>query len=557
MTFFTTTPRARLLSAGTIFLVALALRVAAASVLGDLPISRTPQLDSAAYVSWARALVANPAFWPAYPEHAPGYPLFIASVLGILGGSLMAVRVVQAVLGAIGCVLTARVAARTLTPGAFLPAGLLQAVYAPLVYIDTALLAESLLIFLLMLLLDRTTSARAPKHWLLAGLILGLAIVVRPTALVLFPAFAIVIALREPRPAALRHAAALLAGTFLITLPAVAQNWRVTGVPLVQAYGGMNLYLGNRPSGSGMASARLGGEWDSLEGEASRAGVARNDQDAYYVRQTLDEIADRPGQYAALLGSKLVWAFQDEELRDTHSYYFFEGSLPWLGWLPGFGVAAALAVIGLWSAFAQARTDRSGVWWLAAYLGAMLVSVVFLVVGTRYRMPIVPAVIAFAGAGAAFAVDRVRARDWRSVGVLAIVFLVALAGVNARTHAASRNPAEEYALTGLSLLQENNTAGAEATVRAAIGMDDSSFAWDVLGMVLLRRELRRDALDAFQRAIQLNERNATAWVHLGLAHEFLGNGRAAVAAYQKALSITPQRAEALAALDAALKRYAR
>lgn len=547
------TSPARFLPPAAIFSVALGLRLAAAYQFGDLPLSRTPQLDSSAYVSWAQALVADPTFWPAYPEHAPGYPFFMAAVLGISGGSLMAVRIAQAILGAIGCVLTARVAARTLTPGAFLPAGLLQAAYAPLLYIDTALLAESLLIFLLILSLDLATSARERKHWLLAGLVLGLAIVVRPTALALLPAFGIVIALRGPRPAALRHAGALLAGVCLIALPVVVQNWRVTGIPLVQAYGGLNIYLGNRPSGSGMASARLGGEWDSLEGEASRAGAARNDQDAYYVRRTLDEIADRPMQYAALLGSKLIWAFQDEELRDTHSYYFFE-ELPWLGWLPGFGVAAALAVVGLWAALSQARSDRSGVWWLAAYLGAMLVTIVFLVVGTRYRMPIVPAVAAFAGAGVAFAVDRARGRHWRSVGALAIVFLVTLAGVNARTDEASRNLAEEYALTGLSLLQENNTAGAEATVRTAIGMDDSSFAWDVLGLVLLRRELRRDALDAFQRAVQVNERNATAWTHLGLAYEFAGNRQRALDSYRMALSITPERAEPRQMLERALNR---
>ena len=68
-------------------------------------------------------------------------------------------RILQSILGAIGCVLIARMASRTLTPRAFLPAGLLQAVYAPLIYIDTALLAESVFIFLLILGLDLATAA--------------------------------------------------------------------------------------------------------------------------------------------------------------------------------------------------------------------------------------------------------------------------------------------------------------------------------------------------------------------------------------------------------------
>jgi cytochrome c-type biogenesis protein CcmH/NrfG len=48
--------------------------------------------------------------------------------------------------------------------------------------------------------------------------------------------------------------------------------------------------------------------------------------------------------------------------------------------------------------------------------------------------------------------------------------------------------------------------------------------------------------------------NATAWLHLGLAYELLGNPRAAIAAYQKALEITPQRPEAQELLEAARRR---
>ena len=551
---------ARFASPVTVFLVAVALRLAAAFVLGDLPISRMPQLDSAAYVSWARALVDEPSFWPAYPEHAPGYPIFVAIVLALSGGSLMAVRIVQAILGAIGCVLTARIASRTLTPKAFLPAGLLQASYAPLIYIDTALLAEGLFVFLLIAVLALATSARTRRHWLLCGAVLGVAAVVRPTALVLLPAFAIVLALRTNRARAMASAIALAAGTAVVVTPVVVQNWRVTGLPMVQAYAGLNVYLGNRPSGNGMAAARLGGEWDALEGEASRAGADRNAQDQYYIRKTLREIADEPRRYAGLLASKVLWATQDEELRDTHSYHFFERAWPMLAWLPGFGVMAALAAAGLTSAFAKAsastRTaaDGEGLWLLIAYLAAMLVTVVFLVVGTRYRMPLVPAVIACGGAGVAAVLDRIRSRDWRGVGILAVIVAVTFAACNLRTDAASRNVAEEYAFTGLSLLQEGKIEEAETTSRAAIRMGDSSFAWDALGMVLLRRQLRNDAREAFERAVYINEKNATAWMHLGLAYEFLGNRPGALDSYRMALRITPERSEAKQLLQDALLR---
>ncbi len=542
------TPPAKFFAPAAIVLTALFLRLVAAFVLGELPISRTPQLDSAAYLSWARALIDDPSFWPAYPEHAPGYPVFMAIVLALTGGSLTAVRVVQAVLGALGCVLTARVAARTLTPKAFLPAGLLQALYAPLIYIDSALVAESLFVFLLIVTLDLATSAHTRKQWLLCGVVLGLAAVVRPTALVLLPAFAIVLVVRLPRATAMRFAAGLAAGMPIVVAPIVVQNWRVTGAPMVQAYAGLNVYLGNRPSGNGMAEARPGGEWDALEGEASRAGTDRNAQDRYYLGKTFSEIADEPGQYVRLLASKLAWTLQDQELRDTHSYYFFERALPLLRWLPGFGVVAALAMVGV------LLSGGIGRWWLVAYLAAMLLTVLLLVVGTRYRVPLVPALIAFAGAGVAAVIERARSRDWRAVGIGAAVFIVVLAASHARAHDASRNLAEEHAFTGLSLLQEGKVEDAETTYRTAIGLDDSSFAWDGLGLVLLRREMRHDAREAFQRAVYINERNATAWMHLGLAYQFLGNRQGALDSYRMALRITPERAETKQLLQDALLR---
>ena len=244
-----------------------------------------------------------------------------------------------------------------------------------------------------------------------------------------------------------------------------------------------------------------------------------------------------------------MWAAQDEELRDTHSYYFFEHELPLLRWLPGFGFIAALAVVG---GIVSRRSDQV---WLFAYIAAMLLTVTFLVVGTRYRLPLVPAVIAVAGAGIAGIIGLIWSRQWRNVAALTAVFVVMVAAFNVWTDTASRDLAEEYALTGLSLLQENKVEDAEATYRIAVGQGESSFAWDGLGLVLLRRKMRIEARDAFQRAVDINEKNATAWMHLGLTYEFLGNRQSALDAYRRALRITPQRAEAKQLLrDALLRR---
>ena len=357
-------------------------------VLGDLPISRTPQLDSSAYVGWAGALVSNGSFWPVYPEHAPGYPIFMSVILSAFESSLTAVRIVQSILGAIGCVLIARVASRTLTPRAFLPAGLLQAVYAPLIYIDTAILAESVFIFLLILGLDLATAAIGRGRAFAAGLVLGLATIVRPTALVVVIAFGIVLLLTRIKRHAtgLQLAAGFVAGALVVIAPVVVTNWRVTGVPMVQAYGGMNFYLGNRPAGNGMASARPGGEWDALEGEASRFGYGRNEQDAYYFRKTFEAIGAAPGSVCAAPGIEIAVGRAGRGAARHAQLPFLRRCL-----------AAAEMAAGVWcrarARVRSASSDRAapgggGCWSISA---PTLVTIVLLVVGTRYRLPLLPA----------------------------------------------------------------------------------------------------------------------------------------------------------------------
>jgi tetratricopeptide (TPR) repeat protein len=529
--------------------VGLTLRLIAVWQLDSLPLSRTPQLESAEYLAWARRIAELGFVWPVYPEHAPGYPFFLGGLLAVFNGSLTAVRLVQAVLGALACVLTARVAARTLSPAAFLPAGLLQAAYGPLIYLDAAILPESLLVFLIVWSLDIVTAPRqSARRWLWGGLVLGAACVVRPTALVLIPAYLIVLAIKRERPRRpLRLAGAFTAGAVVVIGAVMIQNAQVSGAPMLQAYGGPNFYLGNRPSGDGVLRARLGGEWDQLQGDASRASTERSGQDAFYFRRAMSEIGDRPLGYLRVLGTKLLWTVQAIELRDTHSFEFFRQASPLLRWLPAFGLIAALAAIG---AYAAPRRDAA---LLIGALIAVTMTVVFLAAGLRYRIPLVPMLVAFAGAGVAVLVEIVRKRDWRALAApigLAVAMSVL---THVRSDAASLNVGEEWALTGLSLLQESDLNEAEAAYRIAVELDpESSFAWDGLGLVQQQRGAAQPSIDAHAKAVAINPGNASAWLHLGIVRERTGDLRGALDAYRSAIAITPDRTEIVTALGLGL-----
>src|SRR5579871_888556 len=165
------------LSAGTavsaliaIFLVALAVRLIVASQLWDLPLVRTPKLDSAEYLAWARRMASGDFTWPVVSPHAPGYPLFLAALLAAGSGSLKFAIAAQSVVGAATAVLIAATAREWFGARAGWIAGLAYALYGPAVYVDTAILSEGLLLFLLTLALWATSRRdRARYLSVLAG----------------------------------------------------------------------------------------------------------------------------------------------------------------------------------------------------------------------------------------------------------------------------------------------------------------------------------------------------------------------------------------------------
>ncbi|HEY6066132.1 MAG TPA: tetratricopeptide repeat protein, partial [Thermoanaerobaculia bacterium] len=514
------------------------------------PLHRTPQLDSLEYSIRAQRFVNGDFAPPAVPAHGPGYPMFMAIVDRLSGGSLAALGVVQALLGAGLCAMVAMLGRRWFGRPAGLLAGGLLAVNGPAILVGDSILAEGLLLFLLVLsLLLIESGALSPARAVFSGASLGLAALVRPTALVLLPVLVLAVAIRRSESARSRGmAAGLLTATAVAVLaPVLVANWRATQSPfLVQGHGGLNFYIGNSPSGKGVASGRFGGSWDAVAGEALRHGVTRaSDQDRYYFRKALGEIRANPVGYLRLLGRKLVLTFQAEEVRDSHSYYFFRDRIPLLGWLPGFGLLFAFGAGGAVVALRDRRLPAAAVGSLVALAGTC----VLLVVGTRYRMPIVPVVATFAGLGAWQLADALRSRRGREAAVLSAVVLAAGLASHALRVPEDRRLAEEWSFTGNSLAREEDGKGAEDAYRHAL-LEDPAYApaWTGLGALSLGRGDWRSAGEDFGRAVASDPGNSRAHSGLGVARE--GEGRLAEAATElaRARSLRPDDPDTLRAL---------
>lgn len=518
-----------------IFLLALLVRLAVSASLGHLGLWKNPQFDAHENLSWAQALASGDFTWPSPPTHGPGYPLFLALLLKVFGG-LTGARLAQAALASATCVLVARTGEILFERGAGLAAGILLAITGPVVLVDTSFWEEAFVGFLLsaalLLLAARKTIASAAC----AGVLLGAACAARPTALLFVLAALAAVLFLEGRARRASAAAALALGVALVLVPAVVGSSRASGrFVFVRAYGAVNLWLGNEPASGGVQAARPNGPWDRLSGEAARAGVPPAGEEAFFVRKTVQRAASDPSGLARVLLSKLVWLTQAEEPRDNHAFAFFASQSGILRVLPGFGLLVALAAAAVFRRPGPRHVTLPLLW-----IAAGAVPFVAALAGLRYRMPLVPPLAVFAGAGTALLVERAKAREAGRIAAPAVVAVLALLASHARRHPPSHVFAEEWTLDGNAWMELGRPAEAERSLRRAIESDPkAALPVEFLGRLRLAGGRAAEAARTLEESLRLDPDSRSAHFFLGQAREALGRPADAAAAYGDALAISP------------------
>lgn len=535
--------------AAAVFAAALLVRLGVGAQLAGEPLFRSPQLDSLEYLVWAQRIAAGELLWPVPPPHGLGYPVFLGGLLALLDGSLAAVRVAQSLLGAGSCVLAAALAGRAFGRPAGIAAGLLLALYGPLVWIDVSLLGEGLLVFLLLLATWTATAgrARAPVlSALAAGAVLAAAFLVRPTAAALLPALLAAMVAGRLRERRAWMAAGLLVLSFVLVAAPVV--WKIsqtngTFIP-VQGHGGYAFYIGNHPDGDGLPSPRLGRGWELLVSEAARAGLSDPAaQDRYYLDKALAAMRRRPLESLGLFASKALWLVQAAEVRDSHSYEFFRSRSALLRTLPGFGLLFPLAVCGLGAAVFRRRLPPPALLLALAGLAGLTI---LTMVGSRYRIPLVPFLAVFAGHGLVAAWMAGRARRLRELGVLAGLFLAAAALAHVRSYPPSRNFAEEWALSGRSLENLEDFAGAHGAYERSLAADPGYVpAWEGIGRSELKQGDLAAAETALRRALELDPESQRALYYRAVLRRQQGRLDEAVRDLRASLVLVPDDIPAL------------
>ena len=320
----------------------------------------------------------------------PLYPYFLAAVNAVFG-SLVAIKVAQALISSLLIPAVYRVANRVFGPRAALAAAGFAAFYPELIWYSAHFWCETLFLALLwsaierLMAADQTSSLRLAA---IAGGLFGLAVLTRETILYLVPLGAVWLAWTRPqkRPAL---ALTLLAATLAVVAPWTARNWIQFGAFIpVSTGGGLNLYQGN----AGISRSEVYNEYYEKEGKVGQyewarlAGVrAILDRQPYWL---FEKIRDEGPKLAELDSLALIHLRRRAYEEPSCAAYRGVSAIILAPWI--------LIALGSTVALARAPVNRQTV-----FLAGLLVAYLFLHIAThgfsRYRLPVIPVFMILAG----------------------------------------------------------------------------------------------------------------------------------------------------------------
>lgn len=250
------------------------------------------------------ALVRGQVVWRPWVHYPVGYSLFLSVFYFAFGPSLLLAPVLNALLGAVVTGATHRIGWHFTTLGRARLAAALVALHPGLIAYSSLVMSEVLATALLLGAgLALLWSPRQLRGFLIAGLLLGLAVLVRPASLLVLPLFALMG--EKPWTRALLRTAAAGAVALVVVLPWTYRNCtRLDGCALVSTNGGWNLAIGALTPTGRFHTLR------AADGCAVVTGQVQ--QDDCWKEVAIKRIAANPVRWLAAMPKKLEQTYNHE-----------------------------------------------------------------------------------------------------------------------------------------------------------------------------------------------------------------------------------------------------
>jgi tetratricopeptide (TPR) repeat protein len=576
-----------------VFFAALTVRLFYLYESSDNPSFTAPTVDSATYNNMARTLaqrgrISDEFFWQPF-----FYPVFLSAVYYLNDNSIVWAKIIQSLLGAVTCTMVFLLGRKFLSNSLALLAALTAALYAPLFFFDTELLASGWASFwavVLVLLFIETAEKNTQQLFVILGISGGLSVITRPTFLPFFIFGCLWLAIvtfrkRTKYTKFVLNMAVLFIGFAFITIPVSLLNQRTTGhFGFMPASGGINFYIGNNPDIDKTLTARPGWGWEELTTLPQRNGVKTDmwaEQDWFY-NKVIEFIKEHPLLYLKGLAYKSLQLVSSREIPRNVEIYLFSR---WSALLKvlcfkikdfgfPFGVLLPLSVFGLLTNWRKTPAP------LKLFLFFYSLSIVLVFVTARYRVTLIPVMTLPAVLGADTIVGLLLSRKLIKLVITGIF----ITGICILSSAPGPFPeelpnynAELYANVGTALLDRQEYQKAKTSLEKAISLDpndgmaqanlatamwktgdieqalehcrialqekpDSPEVLNNMGAIIVGTGQYEQAIEYYGKALQINPYRASTYNNLGNVLCLLDKFPQAIQSYRRAIELAPKRA---------------
>jgi 4-amino-4-deoxy-L-arabinose transferase-like glycosyltransferase len=350
-------------------------------------------------------------------QQAPLYPYWLAALLALSNHSLEMVLLVQLLIGAVQPAVMYAIGRRLFDERVGLAAAALTASYGPFIFHQGTLLRDWLppiLEPLFLLLVLRAWRSKHRSNWLLAGAALGLAVLTKPTALLMLPIILLWLAFDARRN--FRHAvvpgAALLLGLFIVLSPLLVRN-QVVGAPLFA--------ISNRAA-EGFITANAHDAFPiGLKYPASMVDTLErsNGRLVGVVLETFRNHQVHWPSFTKLLELKIRGLIDPLEVPNNLDFYYGVELSPALRFALRYGAIFPIGVFGFLLSLRHWRRHLP----LMLYGLAGLVGLMGTTINARYRLIFVPVLIVYGAVGTVRLLEAVWSRRWSKAMTCLVIIL--------------------------------------------------------------------------------------------------------------------------------------
>lgn len=503
--------------------------------------------DAECFDVWAQGLWKGDWVGTEIFYQAPLYPYFLGVLYTLFGRNLLAVKIVQVLIGSFSCMLLAVAGGRFFSRRTGLVAGFLLAVYPAAIFFDALIQKAVLTIFFMvvfLLILGNNRERLRYGSFFAIGVVLGLFSLTRENAILLFAGVVSWIWLHFRDESSQKRWICLLlmiVGASVIFFPVAVRNKVVGNEFLITTSNfGTNLYIGNHSGATGKYEPlrRGRGNWQYERQDATAIAeqttgrkLSPSEVSRFWTGKVFDYIRSAPLDWVRLMVRKWMLMWSAMEVADSESIYGYalvSKLLHGLNAVFHFGVLFPLAVLGICISWKQWKQQ----WILYVVLLLYAASVTLFFVFSRYRYPLAAILMLFAAAGIMGVPDFVKRFSNRQR--VAVVLIVVLAIV--------------FSNFGLSTF-ENTRIVAEYNWNKTVTLHKEKInALYHEGRDLYHKGKTEKAIDCFREVILLDPGYVKAYSFLGSI--LYANGRVEEAArvYHQLLCRNPSSVEVLKVL---------